>query len=77
MKLFFRLVPSLVFFAMILAIMAVGIVQKDKTYSSAENRMLQEFPKLSVKRLLNGKFQKKYETYLSDQFPQRDLWVKF
>ena len=46
MKLFFRLVPSLVFFAMILAIMAVGIVQKDKTYSSAENRMLQEFPKL-------------------------------
>ncbi len=77
MKRFFRLVPSLVFFAMILAIMAVGIVQKDKTYSSAENRMLQEFPKLSVKRLLNGKFQKKYETYLSDQFPQRDLWVKF
>ena len=62
---------------MITAGMAAGILQKDKTYSSAENRMLQTFPKLSAKRVLNGKFQKKYETYLSDQFPQRDLWVKF
>ena len=76
MKRFFKLLPVAVFFFMIMAVMSAGILQKDKTYSSAENRTLQAFPKLNVKRVLNGKFQKKYETYLSDQFPKRDLWVK-
>ncbi len=76
MKRFFKLLPVAVFLFMIMAVMSAGILQKDKTYSSAENRTLQAFPKLNVKRVLNGKFQKKYETYLSDQFPKRDLWVK-
>ena len=73
MKRFFKLLPVAVFLFMIMAVMSAGILQKDKTYSSAENRTLQAFPKLNVKRVLNGKFQKKYETYLSDQFPERDL----
>lgn len=77
MKRFSRLIPALTFFVMLLAGLSAGILQKDHTYSSAENRLLQKFPKFSVKRVLNGKFQKKYETYLSDQFPQRDSWVKF
>ena len=65
-----------VLFLMLIAGMAAGVLQKDKKYSSAENRTLQQFPKFTVKRVLNGKFQKKYETYLSDQFPKRDSWVK-
>lgn len=77
MKRFFRLIPAFTFFMMLLAGMLTGILQKEHSYSSAENRMLQKFPKFSVKRVFNGKFQKKYETYLSDQFPQRDSWVKF
>lgn len=77
MKRFFQLLPALLFFIMIVGVMSVGIVQEDKTYSSTENRLLQGFPEISVKKARNGKFQKKYETYLSDQFPQRDLWVKF
>lgn len=77
MKRFFRLMPALVFFIMLFAVMAAGILQKDKMYSSAENRMLQKFPEFSVKKVRKGTFQKKYETYLSDQFPKRDSWVKF
>ncbi len=77
MKRFFRLLPALIFFIMIFSAMSVGIFQKDKTYSSAENRILQGFPKISVKKVRNGTFQKKYEAYLSDQFPNRDLWVRF
>lgn len=65
-----------VLFLMLITGMAAGVLQKDKTYSSAENRTLQQFPEFTVKRVLNGKFQKKYETYLSDQFPKRDSWVK-
>lgn len=76
MKNFFKVLPAAVFFFMLIVIMSAGILQKDKTYSSVENRTLQAFPKLNAKRVLNGRFQKKYETYLSDQFPERDLWVK-
>lgn len=77
MKRFFHLMPALVFFMLLFVIMTAGIFKKDKSYSSAENRMLQKFPAFSVKKVRNGKFQKKYEAYLSDQFPKRDSWVKF
>ncbi len=76
MKRLSRILPVAVLFLMLIAGMAAGVLQKDKKYSSAENRTLQQFPKFTVKRVLNGKFQKKYETYLSDQFPKRDSWVK-
>ncbi len=76
MKRLFKLLPVAAFFVMLFGITTIDIVQKDKTYSSVENRMLQKLPKLSTKRIINGKFQKKYELYLSDQFPARDSWVK-
>lgn len=75
-KRLFKLLPVAAFFVMFFAVTAIDIVQEDKTYSSVENRMLQKFPKLSAKRIINGKFQKKYEIYLSDQFVARDAWVK-
>lgn len=76
MKRLLKLLPVAAFFVMLFITMAVGILQEDKTYSAMENRMLQKFPKLSVKRVIKGTFQKKYEQYLSDQFPTRDLWIK-
>lgn len=78
-KIFIRLIkilPAFVLFIMIFAITFMGISAEDKTYSRMENRTLQQFPKLSKQRLLKGKFQNKYETYLSDQFPKRDTWVQ-
>lgn len=66
----------LVFFLMVYGISILGVMQPERSYSSSEKRMLQTFPKLSVKRVLKGKFQKKYETYLSDQFPERDRWIR-
>lgn len=76
MRKLLKLMPAIVFFIMIYAVMFAGIAEKDKTYSSVENRTLQLLPKVSEKRILNGKFQKKYEIYLSDQFPKRNSWVK-
>lgn len=43
----------------------------DRTYSAEERRMLAERPKLTKKSVMRGKYQKKYETYLSEQFPGR------
>ena len=71
-----KLLPACALFVMIFAITFMGISTEDKTYSQMENRTLQQFPKLTKQRLLKGKFQKKYETYLSDQFPKRDTWVQ-
>ena len=46
-----------------------------KEYSELEKRELQSFPKVSVKNVLNGKFEKKFETALSDHFLLRDECV--
>lgn len=47
-----------------------------KDFSDRENRALQQFPKLTVSSAVSGEFEKKYETYLSDQFPGRDGWIR-
>ena len=47
-----------------------------REFSDRENRALQQFPKASVDSVLNGEFESDYETYLSDQFPGRDGWIR-
>lgn len=52
-----------------------GILLPDRTYSESENRYLSSLPSVSLKSLLSGSFMEKYGTYVSDQFPGRDLWI--
>lgn len=66
----------MVFLVIIFGLMGRGISAEEKTYSATEKRELQTRPKAKIKTIKNGKFQKKYETYLSDQFPGRDEWVQ-
>ena len=47
----------------------------DKDFSDNENRMLQTRPGLSGEALLSGSFQDKLTSFISDQFPARDLWT--
>lgn len=47
----------------------------ERTYSSEERRMLSKRPELTRKSLMSGKFQTKYETWLSEQFPGRTRLV--
>lgn len=64
--------------AVILMLAGCGLYMRltpDQTYSPQERRMLKKRPKLTKKRVLNGKFQKAYETYLCEQFPGRAHWV--
>lgn len=46
----------------------------DRRFSQLENRMLAQKPKLSIKNLISGRFTKKFEEYVTDQFPFRDFW---
>ena len=43
-----------------------------KDVSESERRKLAQFPNLTVKTVLNGKFMSEFETYTLDQFPLRD-----
>lgn len=75
MKQLKKWLPVLVFVLIIFGLTGFGLATEEKTYSATEKRELQTRPKAKKKTIKNGKFQKKYETYLSDQFPGRDEWV--
>lgn len=61
-------------------VLLLGLAGKEalshqRTYSPVEKRELQTRPEISITKVLDGRFQKKYESYLRDQFPGRDHWV--
>ena len=44
----------------------------DGEISEWERRKLQQFPEITVERVMDGKFMKEFETYAQDQFPLRN-----
>ncbi len=70
-----KIVMLVVFCAMLFGGALVTTFFPDKDYSVIENRELAQKPKFTKNKFLKGRYQKKYETYLSDQFPLRDKWV--
>ena len=40
-----------------------------------EKRTLAKFPEFSVQKLFNGKWEKDFETYISDHFPARNFFA--
>jgi len=61
--------------AVILAVLLLGLVTKDREFSETENRMLAQRPALTREALADGSWFQDFGTYLADQFPGRDLWV--
>ncbi len=59
---------GIVFFG--LAIFA--ILKAPDDFSDVERRKLEQFPDISIKTLLNGRFMEDFEDYTLDQFPLRD-----
>lgn len=68
-------VSIVLFGTMFFGIAIANQLKHDQTFSENENRALQTKPKYSLSSLLHGKFEKKYETYISDQFLLRDRWI--
>ncbi len=62
--------------ALILILGLFSLLAKDKEYSADENRYLATAPKLTFSSLADGKFMEDTESWLSDQFFLRSLWVK-
>ena len=66
----------LVMAVLILVLDLIFILLPDKELSDAENRTLEQFPKLNFTTLTNGKFESRFDSYVADQFPARDAWVR-
>lgn len=46
--------------------------KEDGEISQWERRKLQQFPEITLERVMDGKFMKEFVTYMTDQFPLRD-----
>ncbi len=71
-----NIVVTTCFLCLIIIMLVINIIKKDKTISSAERRKLQEFPHFSISELFNGSFFEKFDTYTMDQFIQREEFRK-
>lgn len=69
-----KLVRIVIFFLILSVGWASSLLLPDKSFSDRENRKLTEKPEFSRKTFLKGKYQKRYEKWLSDQFVFRDGW---
>lgn len=67
---------GIILYCSILALGAgISWLKPQKEYSDRENRMLETKPEFVLDEVLQGDYQKHYETYLNDQVFCRDMWV--
>lgn len=64
------------FVAILIALFLARIIKKDSEYSAMENRVLQGKAELTVDSIMNGQYESQTETYISDQFPLRNAWIR-
>ncbi len=53
----------------------VSLIKPQTGFSDFENRYLNKKPELSLNGILTGDYMKKYESYVTDQFPFRNQWI--
>lgn len=59
-----------------LAVFAVlNSLTPTRTFSDLENRRLEQAPRFSLAKLLNGSFTADFEKYIADQFTIKDNWI--
>lgn len=71
----YKLIITVLFIAFLGTLILLSILMPTKAFSQSENRMLQQFPKFTFKRLTNGRFTSEWEKYVTDQIALRDFWV--
>ncbi len=67
--------PSLVFLAIVFVFGLLFLLLPKKDYSESEKRLLADTPTLTAEALFSGELSSELDTYLSDHFPFRDLFV--
>ena len=62
--------------AIIIVIGFFNVILPDKEFSEKENRVLAQMPKVSWNAIKEGTFASDVDSYVTDQFMARDLWIK-
>lgn len=60
----------------VLLLVLVSLILPDRSFSEEENRVLSERPKFGAAEVMNKEYMEGLESYTSDQFVLRDLWIK-
>lgn len=76
MKKFSNYLLTLLFLGFLFAIGVYVQISPDKPISFNENRSLAQKPAVSAETVIDGTFTQQYETYFTDQFAGRDVWVQ-
>ncbi len=70
------IVVTLVFLFTIIILFLINVIKKDTDISTAERRKLATMPNLTTKSLFDGTYFKKFDSYVTDQFIERDAFRK-
>ena len=60
----------------VLLLVLISLIMPDRSFSEEENRVLSKQPKFGVTEVMNKEYMEGLESYTSDQFIFRDLWIK-
>lgn len=64
------------FAVLLAAVFVINLLLPDKDFSEEENRVLQKIPTFSMSSYMDGRYEKKLETYVNDQFLLRNGFIK-
>ena len=70
------IVVTLVFLFTIISLFLINVIKKDTDISIAERRRLATRPELTTKSLFDGTYFKKFDSYVTDQFIEKDTFRK-
>lgn len=65
-----------VFLVLLFGLTIWNLLTPDREFSYNENKYLDQMPSFTLEKLLNGKWQSEFESYITDQFIGRDTWVE-
>ncbi len=71
-----HIIYCLSFFIILIVMGILVLALPKKAVSETENRKLAEMPEINAQNIENRSYMNGMETYLSDHFPARDVWVK-
>ena len=67
---------TIIFLFTIIALFLINVIKEDTDISVAERRKLATMPELTTKSLFDGTYFKKFDSYVTDQFVERDAFRK-
>ena len=70
------IVVTIIFLFTIISLFLINVIKKDTDISIAERRKLATMPELTTKSLFDGTYFKKFDSYVTDQFVERDAFRK-